>query len=131
MACNVISTRTRRDDLKQLSTGLSFPSAVIPGRDSPISDRIFIMHVLLGRDPCPPNTRPPLLFRGDRPAGTPSVQGKSTLARLLANYAVRMGERPIYVDLDVTNGEVECPGSGRHCGPMWSCYGPIRLFITA
>ena len=31
----------------------------------------------------------------------PSDVGKSTLCRLLLNYAVRMGRRPIYVDLDL------------------------------
>ncbi len=31
----------------------------------------------------------------------PTDVGKSTLCRLLLNYAVRMGRRPLYVDLDV------------------------------
>ena len=31
----------------------------------------------------------------------PTDVGKSTLCRLLLNYAVRMGRRPIYVDLDL------------------------------
>eukprot|EP00095_Tigriopus_kingsejongensis_P001332 maker-scaffold1057_size73593-snap-gene-0.21 protein:Tk01332 transcript:maker-scaffold1057_size73593-snap-gene-0.21-mRNA-1 annotation:"clp1-like protein" len=41
----------------------------------------------------------------------PSDVGKSTLCRLLANYAVRMGRRPIYVDLDVGQGAISVPGS--------------------
>ncbi|XP_059081029.1 protein CLP1 homolog [Tigriopus californicus] len=41
----------------------------------------------------------------------PSDVGKSTLCRLLANYAVRMGRRPISVDLDVGQGAISVPGS--------------------
>ena len=31
----------------------------------------------------------------------PTDVGKSTLCHLLLNYAVRMGRRPVYVDLDI------------------------------
>ena len=31
----------------------------------------------------------------------PGDVGKSTLCRLMLNYAVRMGRRPVFVDLDV------------------------------
>ncbi len=31
--------------------------------------------------------------------------GKSTLCKLLLNYGIRMGRRPIYIDLDV--GQVQ------------------------
>ena len=31
----------------------------------------------------------------------PTDVGKSTVCRLLLNYAVRLGRKPIYVDLDV------------------------------
>ena len=31
----------------------------------------------------------------------PTDVGKSTVCQLLLNYAVRMGRRPVYVDLDV------------------------------
>lgn len=41
----------------------------------------------------------------------PSDVGKSTLTRILLNYAVRMGRRPIYVDLDVGQGCISIPGS--------------------
>jgi len=41
----------------------------------------------------------------------PASVGKSTLCRLLANYAVRLDRRPIYVDLDVTYGSISMPGS--------------------
>ena len=37
--------------------------------------------------------------------------GKSTFCQLLLNYAVRMGRRPVFVDLDV--GQVGC-------GPVFS-----------
>jgi len=37
--------------------------------------------------------------------------GKSTVCRILLNYAVRMGRRPIYVDLDVGQGNISVPGS--------------------
>lgn len=37
--------------------------------------------------------------------------GKSTLRRILLNYAVRQGRRPIYVDLDVGQGRVSVPGT--------------------
>lgn len=40
--------------------------------------------------------------------------GKSTLCRILLNYAVRMGgqgRRPIFVDLDVGQGSISVPGT--------------------
>lgn len=40
--------------------------------------------------------------------GPPDV-GKSTLCRILLNYAVRMGRAPIFVDLDVGQGELSVP----------------------
>lgn len=41
----------------------------------------------------------------------PMDVGKSTLCRLLLNYAVRMGRRPIFVDLDVGQGQISVPGT--------------------
>ncbi|PZC72048.1 hypothetical protein B5X24_HaOG211973 [Helicoverpa armigera] len=41
----------------------------------------------------------------------PGDVGKSTLTRILLNYAVRMGRRPIYVDLDVGQGHISVPGT--------------------
>jgi len=41
----------------------------------------------------------------------PTDVGKSTVCRVLLNYAVRMGRRPIYVDLDVGQGGISVPGS--------------------
>lgn len=41
----------------------------------------------------------------------PMDVGKSTLCRLLLNYAVRMGRRPILVDLDVGQGQISVPGT--------------------
>lgn len=41
----------------------------------------------------------------------PTDVGKSTLCKLLLNYAVRMGRRPIHVDLDVGQGCISVPGS--------------------
>lgn len=41
----------------------------------------------------------------------PCDVGKSTLCRLLLNYAVRMGRRPIFVDLDVGQGDIAIPGT--------------------
>lgn len=37
--------------------------------------------------------------------------GKSTLSRILLNYSVRMGRRPIFVDLDVGQGSISVPGT--------------------
>ena len=37
--------------------------------------------------------------------------GKTTLCRILTNYAVRLGRRPIYVDLDVGQGNISVPGT--------------------
>ncbi|PFX14840.1 Protein CLP1-like [Stylophora pistillata] len=37
--------------------------------------------------------------------------GKSTLCKLLLNYAVRSGRRPVFVDLDVGQGYIGVPGS--------------------
>ncbi|KAF4533321.1 hypothetical protein B566_EDAN004442 [Ephemera danica] len=41
----------------------------------------------------------------------PTDVGKSTLCRLLLNYAVRVGRRPIFVDLDVGQGQISIPGT--------------------
>ncbi|CAG9813536.1 unnamed protein product [Phaedon cochleariae] len=41
----------------------------------------------------------------------PTDVGKSTISRILLNYAVRMGRRPIFVDLDVGQGQVSIPGT--------------------
>lgn len=41
----------------------------------------------------------------------PSDVGKSTVCRILLNYAVRMGRRPIFVDLDVGQGQISIPGT--------------------
>jgi polyribonucleotide 5'-hydroxyl-kinase len=41
----------------------------------------------------------------------PAEVGKSTLARILLNYAGRMERRPIFVDLDVAQGTIGLPGS--------------------
>ncbi len=41
----------------------------------------------------------------------PADVGKSTLCRLLINYGVRMGRRPVYVDLDVGQGAISVPGT--------------------
>nr|KAF6342667.1 cleavage factor polyribonucleotide kinase subunit 1 [Pipistrellus kuhlii] len=41
----------------------------------------------------------------------PTDVGKSTVCRLLLNYAVRLGRRPTYVELDVGQGSVSIPGT--------------------
>lgn len=41
----------------------------------------------------------------------PNDVGKSTLSRVLLNYALRMGRRPIFVDLDVGQGQIAIPGT--------------------
>lgn len=41
----------------------------------------------------------------------PTDVGKSTLVKLLLNYAVRMARRPIFVDLDVGQGQISVPGT--------------------
>ena len=37
--------------------------------------------------------------------------GKSTLCQLLLNYAVRMGRRPVFVDLDIGQVQYLCIGT--------------------
>lgn len=41
----------------------------------------------------------------------PCDVGKSTVCRILLNYAVRTGRRPIFVDLDVGQGQISVPGT--------------------
>ncbi|KAJ8950913.1 hypothetical protein NQ318_008351 [Aromia moschata] len=41
----------------------------------------------------------------------PCDVGKSTVCRILLNYAVRMGRRPIFVDLDIAQGQISIPGT--------------------
>ncbi|XP_004525577.1 protein CLP1 homolog [Ceratitis capitata] len=37
--------------------------------------------------------------------------GKSTLCRIFLNYAVRLGRRPLYADIDVGQGAISIPGT--------------------
>lgn len=41
----------------------------------------------------------------------PMDVGKSTLCRILLNYAVRLGRRPLYADTDVGQGVLSIPGT--------------------
>ncbi|XP_022190368.2 protein CLP1 homolog [Nilaparvata lugens] len=41
----------------------------------------------------------------------PANVGKSTVCRILLNYAVRLGRRPIFVDLDTCQGSISVPGT--------------------
>jgi hypothetical protein len=41
----------------------------------------------------------------------PTDTGKSTLCKVLTNYAVRMEHAPVYVDLDVGQGSITPPGT--------------------
>jgi polyribonucleotide 5'-hydroxyl-kinase len=45
----------------------------------------------------------------------PVDAGKSTLCRILVNYAVRSGWEPLFVDLDIGQGELCPPGSISAC----------------
>ena len=40
----------------------------------------------------------------------PTDSGKTTLSKILLNYAVRKGHQPIYVDLDIGQGSITVPG---------------------
>lgn len=41
----------------------------------------------------------------------PTDVGKSTLAKILCNYAVRKGWHPLFVDLDLGQGGITCPAT--------------------
>ncbi|KAK6743663.1 hypothetical protein RB195_010758 [Necator americanus] len=41
----------------------------------------------------------------------PMDVGKSTVCRILCNYAVRQGRSPVYIDLDVGQGSISVPGT--------------------
>jgi len=41
----------------------------------------------------------------------PTDSGKTSLCKLLVNYAVRMGRRPVFADLDVGQGHISVPGT--------------------
>lgn len=41
----------------------------------------------------------------------PTDVGKSTVCRILLNYAARLGRAPVYVDLDVGQGNIAVPGT--------------------
>ena len=41
----------------------------------------------------------------------PTDVGKSTVSKLLLNYAVRLGRKPLFVELDVGQGCVSIPGT--------------------
>lgn len=40
----------------------------------------------------------------------PTDSGKTTLSKILLNYAVRKGHQPTYVDLDIGQGSITVPG---------------------
>jgi len=42
--------------------------------------------------------------------GSPNV-GKSTVCRMLVNWAARLGRTPILVDLDVGQNQISLPGT--------------------
>jgi polyribonucleotide 5'-hydroxyl-kinase len=52
------------------------------------------------------NTKGPILM-----VVGPMDVGKSTLCKILLNYSVRSGHRPIFVDLDVGQGSISVPGA--------------------
>ncbi|KAL7070019.1 hypothetical protein ACQ4LE_011159 [Meloidogyne hapla] len=56
-------------------------------------------------DPNGPARGPRLMITG------PTDVGKTTLCRILCNYAVREGRTPLYVDLDIGQGSISIPGS--------------------
>ncbi|XP_039298625.1 protein CLP1 homolog [Nilaparvata lugens] len=41
----------------------------------------------------------------------PADVGKSTVCRILLNYAARCGRRPVFVDLDISQGSISVPGT--------------------
>ena len=41
----------------------------------------------------------------------PDDVGKSTLCKMLLNWAVRVGRSPIFVDLDVSQNAISLPGT--------------------
>ena len=41
----------------------------------------------------------------------PPDSGKSTMANILATYAVRLDRTPVFVDLDVSKGSMVVPGA--------------------
>ncbi|WKX98749.1 hypothetical protein Q1695_013993 [Nippostrongylus brasiliensis] len=41
----------------------------------------------------------------------PTDVGKTTVCRILCNYAVRQGRSPVYIDLDVGQGSISVPGT--------------------
>ena len=45
----------------------------------------------------------------------PTDSGKSTICKVLANYAVRCGSSPLFVDLDVGQGSLTVPGCVSAC----------------
>ena len=52
----------------------------------------------------------------------PTDVGKSTVCRLLLNYAVRLGRKPIYVDLDVGQVTDESYAAAASLQPLsWKC----------
>jgi polyribonucleotide 5'-hydroxyl-kinase len=40
----------------------------------------------------------------------PTDSGKTTLSKILVNYAVRKGSEPVFVDLDIGQGSITVPG---------------------
>ena len=85
---------------------------------------INIHDVLQGqRDVCKSNA----MKKTDGPSSTetpaprvllagPTDSGKSTICKILTNYAVRCGSSPLFVDLDIGQGSLTVPGCVAACG---------------
>ena len=83
---------------------------------------INIHDVLQGqRDACKANAMKKADGEDSTPAprvmlAGPTDSGKSTICKILTNYAVRCGSSPLFVDLDVGQGSLTVPGCVAACG---------------
>lgn len=94
------------------------PDVVYAAEETPMSQYVNVHDVLHTRregaksGQCEP---PNVLLVG------PTDSGKSTLCKILLNYAVRAGKSPSYVDLDIGQGSLTVPGCVAACaveGPL-------------
>lgn len=92
----------------EISAGSSPPDVAYSSEETPMSSYLNIHSQLQRRRELAVVKRssgPRVLVAG------PVDAGKSTLTQILLNYALRLGEKPTFVDLDVGQGCLSVPGT--------------------
>ena len=91
------------------------PASIYTSSESPMNSYINTHSALQQlRKKASDTVRVPGVYASQGPRALivgPNDSGKSTLAKILCNYAVRSLHQPIFIDLDPSNNQISIPGS--------------------